>query len=136
MARWNGCAPTTGRATSASCKTSCAGPSAFARAAGPPVAPRFPEGDAGARSLPGTEAGRDEAVAGLRKAIVWPGTITSKKLWPLLRDLLERELLTFALARLAAIRPRWPSDSTWPAHGHQAHSGAWPEVGPAASRGV
>jgi DNA-binding NtrC family response regulator len=41
-----------------------------------------------------------EAVAALRKAIAWAWEAELPKLWPLLRDLLERELLTYALTRL------------------------------------
>jgi DNA-binding NtrC family response regulator len=41
-----------------------------------------------------------EAAAGLRKAIAWAWTTNQQKLWPLLRDLLERELLQYALAKL------------------------------------
>lgn len=46
---------------------------------------------------PGAEA---EAVAALRKAIQWAWDSRSEKVWPALRDLLERELLAFALEHL------------------------------------
>jgi DNA-binding NtrC family response regulator len=47
----------------------------------------------------GTIAG-DEAAAGLRQTIQWAWDDNQADLWPLLRDLLEKELLQFALAKL------------------------------------
>jgi DNA-binding NtrC family response regulator len=44
--------------------------------------------------------GADGVVAALQKAICWAWDTEQPKLWPLLRDLLERELLKTALARL------------------------------------
>ena len=40
------------------------------------------------------------AIAGLRQAIQWAWDTNEPKLWPLLRDMLERELLQFSLAKL------------------------------------
>jgi DNA-binding NtrC family response regulator len=42
----------------------------------------------------------DEAVAGLQRAVAWAWTSEQPNLWPLLRDLLECELLKYALAQL------------------------------------
>ena len=42
----------------------------------------------------------EEAVAALRKAIVWAWDTNQPKLWPLLRDLLERELVEFTVSKL------------------------------------
>src|SRR5262249_26171452 len=42
----------------------------------------------------------DEAIAAFHKAIAWAWNSDRQKLWPLLRDLLERELLKHALAKL------------------------------------
>lgn len=47
------------------------------------------------------ESTEDEAVAGLQQAIRWAWNTGDTNLWPLLHDLLERELLTFALTELA-----------------------------------
>jgi DNA-binding NtrC family response regulator len=49
---------------------------------------------------PELDFGENEAAAGMRKAIVWAWETNQAKLWPLLRDLLERELLKFALVKL------------------------------------
>jgi DNA-binding NtrC family response regulator len=49
---------------------------------------------------PGQGASAEEAVAGLLEAIRWAWNTDQPKLWPLLRDLLERELLRFALVEL------------------------------------
>jgi two-component system NtrC family response regulator/two-component system nitrogen regulation response regulator GlnG len=45
-------------------------------------------------------ASQEEAVAGLRRAIVWAWESGRSDLWPMLHDLLERELLEFARDRL------------------------------------
>jgi DNA-binding NtrC family response regulator len=45
-------------------------------------------------------AAEGEAIAGLHKAIAWAWDADRPNLWPLLRDLLERELLKVALERL------------------------------------
>jgi DNA-binding NtrC family response regulator len=66
---------------------------------GPQILPAhldFPSGEACGH--PAAEP--SDALAGLRKAIQWAWDNHAHKLWPLLRDLLERELLTFALAQL------------------------------------
>jgi len=42
----------------------------------------------------------EEAVAALRKAIVWAWDTNQPKLWPLLRDLLEKELVQYTVAKL------------------------------------
>jgi len=42
----------------------------------------------------------EEAVAAMRKAIVWAWDTNQPKLWPLLRDLLERELVEFTVSKL------------------------------------
>jgi DNA-binding NtrC family response regulator len=46
------------------------------------------------------EGGVEEAVAGLQRAIAWAWASEQPQLWPMLRDLLERELLKYALAKL------------------------------------
>jgi len=51
-------------------------------------------------SAPRSVAEDDPVLSGLRKAILQVWESEQTKLWPLLRDLLERELLAFALARL------------------------------------
>jgi DNA-binding NtrC family response regulator len=76
---------------------------AFGVCRGPQILPPhldFPAGDPCARPAPNPDAGQDEAVAGLRKAVAWAWDHRQEHLWPLLRDLLERELLAFALAQL------------------------------------
>ena len=42
----------------------------------------------------------EDAVAALRRAIVWAWDTQQPKLWPLLRDLLERELVEFTVGKL------------------------------------
>src|SRR5207244_4348498 len=74
---------------------------AFGVCRGPQVLPAhldFPAHGAGPSS-PG-DGSDDEAVAALHKAIAWAWNSDRQKLWPLLRDLLERELLKHALAKL------------------------------------
>jgi DNA-binding NtrC family response regulator len=46
------------------------------------------------------KGGSNEGVAGLRQAIRWAWESGQPELWPLLRDLLEKELLQFALTEL------------------------------------
>jgi DNA-binding NtrC family response regulator len=73
---------------------------AFGVCRGPQVLPGdldFPADPSAASSA--ADAAR-EALAALRKAIAWAWEAGQPKLWPLLRDLLERELLAHALARL------------------------------------
>jgi DNA-binding NtrC family response regulator len=59
----------------------------------------FPEIDNGP-STPRRDAEGDEVLAVLRQAILRAWDDERPSLWPYLRDLLERELLAFALARL------------------------------------
>jgi DNA-binding NtrC family response regulator len=47
-----------------------------------------------------------EALAGLNKAIAWAFDTNQEKIWPLLRDLLERELLRVSLERLNGDKTR------------------------------
>jgi DNA-binding NtrC family response regulator len=47
-----------------------------------------------------TPASSEDAVAALRQAIVWAWDTNQPKLWPLLRDLLERELVQFTVSKL------------------------------------
>jgi len=49
---------------------------------------------------PAPDARAEDALAGLRQAIAWAWNTNQPKVWPLLRDLLERELLQFAQDRL------------------------------------
>jgi DNA-binding NtrC family response regulator len=49
---------------------------------------------------PAAEPSAEAALAGLNAAIRWAWQAHAEKLWPRLRDLLERELLRFALAEL------------------------------------
>ena len=56
--------------------------------------------EAGGRPQPVPETAEDEALAGLRRAVAWAWDRHEGKVWPELHDLLERELLAFALARL------------------------------------
>jgi DNA-binding NtrC family response regulator len=70
---------------------------------GPQILPAHldcPATEAAPLSAAGTEATEEEAIAGLLKAIRWAWNSNQPKLWPLLRDLLERELLRFALTEL------------------------------------
>jgi Fis family transcriptional regulator len=55
--------------------------------------------DLGALRLPATVRGDGEKdpVAAVRKAIEWAWESDHTDLWPLLRDMLERELLQYAL---------------------------------------
>jgi len=72
---------------------------AFGLCQGPQILPRhleFPTDEA-----PTAVTAEVDALAGLRKAIAWAWDSGQEKLWPLLRDLLERELLKVALERLA-----------------------------------
>jgi DNA-binding NtrC family response regulator len=55
------------------------------------------DGDAAPAGHP---AAADDAIAGLHRAILWAWETDQPKLWPLLQDLLERELLRVALAKL------------------------------------
>ncbi len=59
----------------------------------------FPEERSG-RPVPRPEGGEDDAVVGLRQAIAWAWNSRQDKLWAVLCDRLERELLAFALAQL------------------------------------
>jgi len=72
---------------------------AFGVCRGPQILPEhldFPSD-----SAPGVAAaGEDAAVAGLRAAVDWAWATDQKPLWDTLHDLLERELLKAALARL------------------------------------
>ena len=75
---------------------------AFGVCRGPEVLPthlNFPEEKSG-RPVPQPEGGEDEAVVGLRQAIAWAWNSRQDKLWAVLSDRLERELLAFALAQL------------------------------------
>jgi two-component system NtrC family response regulator/two-component system nitrogen regulation response regulator GlnG len=70
---------------------------------GPLVLPEhldFP-GEEAAGPAPAAEASAAEALAALRKAVAWGWDEYPEEVWPHLRDLLERELLAFALARLS-----------------------------------
>jgi DNA-binding NtrC family response regulator len=60
----------------------------------------FPGDGASGQPPSGPAGGEDEAIAGLHKAILWAWNTNQAKLWPLLRDLLERELLKLALDKL------------------------------------
>ena len=73
------------------------GPAA-AMAAGAAVAKSMPAAPADAR--PPAAADAEAAVAGLQQAIRWAWATDQPRLWPLLRDLLERELLQFSLREL------------------------------------
>jgi DNA-binding NtrC family response regulator len=55
---------------------------------------------AGPCPRPGADASAEGARAGLRQAIAWAWSTNQPKVWPLLRDLLERELLQFARDQL------------------------------------
>jgi DNA-binding NtrC family response regulator len=72
---------------------------AFGVYRGPQILPAHLEfmTNGAAKPAPGTE---DEAISALRKAIDWAWDADRPNLWPLLRDLLERELLRVALTRL------------------------------------
>ncbi len=72
---------------------------AFGVCRGPEVLPAhlvFSEKGSGS-TAPG---GEDEAVAGLGKAIAWAWNSRQEKLWQVLSDQLERELLAFAMIQL------------------------------------
>jgi DNA-binding NtrC family response regulator len=58
------------------------------------------EAGPGPPPTPGPDASADDALAGLRRAIAWAWHTNQPKAWPLLRDMLERELLQIALAHL------------------------------------
>ncbi|MBA4062753.1 MAG: hypothetical protein C0501_03430 [Isosphaera sp.] len=78
---------------------------AFALCRGPQILPRHIEFQSGAAARgagegDGPAATDADAVAALRKAIAWAWDTDQKDLWPLLRDMLERELLRTALGRL------------------------------------
>jgi DNA-binding NtrC family response regulator len=60
----------------------------------------FREAGAEAPAPDGHALGEDEARAGLRRTIGWAWDTGREDLWPVLRDMLERELLQFALTRL------------------------------------
>jgi DNA-binding NtrC family response regulator len=75
---------------------------AFGNCRGGPLRPEHlglthDSGQTVAESAPLTE---DAAAAALRKAIEWAWDTNQKELWPLLRDMLERELLRLAMERL------------------------------------
>lgn len=55
---------------------------------------------AGAEGVASRQPGAADAIAGFQKAIHWAWSTEQPKLWPLLRDLLERELLSFTVGQL------------------------------------
>jgi DNA-binding NtrC family response regulator len=71
---------------------------AFGVCRGPQVQPT--DLDFHAEAGPATGDRAVDAAAALQRAILWAWDSDQPKLWPLLRDLLERELLKIALARL------------------------------------
>ena len=75
---------------------------AFGVCRGPQILPEnleFSLDGSSSGPVSGLATGPDAALAGLRKAIQWAWDTDQQKLWPLLRDMLERELLTFAFLK-------------------------------------
>lgn len=76
---------------------------AFGVCCGPQILPAhldFPTGEESIAGLHGAATEPDDARAALRKAVLAAWEREQPKLWPFLRDLLERELLAVALGRL------------------------------------
>jgi DNA-binding NtrC family response regulator len=76
---------------------------------GPEILPAhldFAADEDGAPAPAGNPSAADDGIAGLHRAILWAWESDQQKLWPLLQDLLERELLRVALAKLGGNQTR------------------------------